>query len=212
MKKTLPALLVFAIAIFYCSTGAFARDLPYGKIASCYYKSYGHEQHHRYRRAIQDLKPVYEAYPNTYTVNYRMGWLYYLNKNYRRALRHLNKALSILPHSLEVKNTITLVDAARHDWRRVEEESRRVIQTDPYNFTANYWYSRSLRMRHRYGSAIKVDRKMLAVFPTSASFLQELGINLFADHKQKESAAVFYDLKLLSPGNPTADTYLKKLQ
>ena len=59
---------------------------------------------------------------------------------------------------------------------------------------------------------IEVDRKMLAVFPTSATFLQELGINLFADHKQKESAAVFYNLKLLSPGNPTADSYLKKLK
>jgi hypothetical protein len=52
---------------------------------------------------------------------------------------------------------------------------------------------------------------MLAVYPTSVTFLQELGENLFLNNQKEESAADFNNLKILSPSNATADEYLKKL-
>ncbi len=209
MKK-LGVLLALAV-IFLTAYGLPLRaaDLNQSEITAAYYKSYEHERQQRYEDAIKDLSAVYRAYPNTYTVNYRMGWLYYLDKNYSKALEHLNKALAISPGSIEVMNTVILVHAAKADWTKVEETSLAVLKIDYYNLTANYWYSRSLRMEKKYELAIKVDRKMLGVYPTSPTFLQELGENLFLDNKKKESLAVFSNLKILSPLNAVADAYLK---
>lgn len=209
MKKKI--LLFCCIALMTYSATAPAADLPWPEIAQGYYRSYDHEQQKQYDQAIKDLADVYKTYPNTYTVNFRMGWLYYLNKNYSNAVEHLNKALAISPGAIEVMNTLTLVHAAKTDWPKVEEESLAVLKIDYYNLIANYWYSHSLTMQKKYEQAMKVDRKMLAVYPTSVTFLQELGENLFLDGKKEESASVFNNLKILSPANTIADEYLKKL-
>lgn len=67
-------------------------------------------------------------------------------------------------------------------------------------------------MRHGYALAVKVDSKMLAIFPTSATFPEELGVNLFAEHTRKESAAVLYNRKIPRPGNVTANACRKELR
>lgn len=205
------AFLLFVLVINSYVGSLPAADLPGSEIASGYYKSYDHEQQKQYEEAVKDLSAVYKTYPNTYTVNYRMGWLFYLNRNYSNALEHLKKALAISPGAIEVMNTITLVHAAKEDWAKVEEESLAVLKIDYYNPDANYWYSRSLRMQKKYELAIKVDRKMLSVYPTSVTFLQELGESLFLDNKKEESASVFNSIKILNPKNTVADEYLKKL-
>ncbi len=209
MKKA--AFLIFAFVLIFYNLPLPAAELPWSQIASAYYSSYEHEQEKQYETAIKDLSPVFENYPNTYPVNYRMGWLFYLNKNYSNALEHLKKALAISPGSIEVMNTITLIHAAKADWPKVEEQSLAVLKIDYYNLTANYWYSHSLQMEKKYELAVKVDQKMLAVYPTSVTFLQELGENLFLDNKKDESKTVFSNLKILSPSNTSADEHLKKL-
>jgi tetratricopeptide (TPR) repeat protein len=199
------AFLILAVCILLSGTIVFAADLPWSEVAAGYYRSYEHEQQKQYGEAIRDLEAVQKTYPNTYTVNYRIGWLYYLDKNNSKAMEHLKKALVISPNSVEVMNTITLVHVAEADWHKVEEQSLRVLKADYYNLTGNYWYSHSLKMQKKYNYAIKVDRKMLSVYPTSTVFLQELGENLLLDNKKEESAAVFSSLKVLIPGDTTAN-------
>lgn len=190
--------IIFLLILFPWVSG-YAADQPWAVTASCYYTSYEHEQQNQYAEAIKDLDPVYNTYPNSYTVNYRIGWLYYLNRNYPKALDHLRKALTISPGSIEVMNTITLVHAANLDWPQVYKITQNTIKRESYNITANYWFSYSLKMQKKYDLAIKVDRKMLLAYPTSAIFLQELGENLALAGKHEESITVFQNLKILSP-------------
>ncbi len=204
--------LIFFLALILAAYGLplHAADLNRSETAAAYYKSYDHERRQNYEAAIKDLSAVYGANPNDYLVNYRMGWLYYLDRNYSEAIKHLKIALAVSPESIEVMNTIIPVYSAQADWPKVEAQSMAVLKIDFYNLTANYWYSHSLRMEKKYGPAIKVDRKMLTVYPTSATFLQQLGENLFLDNKKEESLSVFRKLKLLWPSNTVADQYLNK--
>ena len=70
----------------------------------------------KYEEAINSLNPVYEEFPETYTVNFRLGWLYYLDKKYANAMEHLQKALKIYPSSVEAMNTMDLIFAAKEEW------------------------------------------------------------------------------------------------
>ena len=77
MKKMLLLLLVSANLL--ALTDAEIRD--------AYYKSYNYEKIQNYSDAINALMPVYNEFPNTYTVNLRLGWLYYLSTNYANAIK-----------------------------------------------------------------------------------------------------------------------------
>jgi len=187
-----------------------ASELSFDEIKSAYYKSYDYESMEKYEEAINSLNPVYEDFPETYTVNFRLGWLYYLDKKYANAMEHLQKALKISPSSVEAMNTMDLIFAAKEEWKKLEEQAAKIINIDYYNNYANYWYSVALKQQKKYDLAVKVDRKMLVVFPTSVTFLQELGENLFLGGDNEESKSVFYSLIILDPTNVTANAYLKK--
>lgn len=180
-------------------------------VEEAYYKSYELEQSQNYSRAIQVLSPVLSAYPNGYTVNFRIGWLLYLNGNYADALKRYKKALAVYPASIEVMNCISLVHKARNDWARVEEQNYQIIKIDPFNATANYWFAVALRYQKKYDLAEKTCRKMLSAFPTSVWFLQELGENLYSKKRIKECREVFASLRILDPTNETAKMYLELL-
>lgn len=205
------SLAVGTILFLFLTGVTAANDLPYATIKACYYKSYAAEQAGKYQAAIDTLDPVYRHYPDTYTVNLRIGWLCYLDKKYPEALMHLKKALAVSPASFEAINIATLLQAAREDWKRVEQQSMRILKMDNYNQNANYWYSHALRMQQKYEQAIVVDRKMLAVYPTSFTFLQELGENLHLSGQKEKSRSIFSDLLILSPGNKVALQYLQKM-
>ena len=186
-------------------------DLTHRQIERAYYKSYEMEHQKKdYRGAVEAMKPVLKAFPNGYTVNFRMGWLSYLDSEYDYALQYYRKALAIYPASVEVLNCISLIHVARKEWGKVEEVNQRIIKIDHFNQTANYWYAYALKMRRRYSQAEKVCRKMLVVFPTSVKFLQELAEILYLNNKTEEAHSVFLSVIILDPFNEKATKYLKK--
>jgi len=201
--------IIIVIAVMLVMNIA-AEEMSFTAIQTCYYKSYKYENSEKYSKSIDALKEVFANYPNTYTVNYRLGWLYYMDGKFANASEHLESALLIYPYSIEVLNTINLLYAAREEWEKVEEHSAQILQIDYYNDYANYWYSYSLKMQQKYNLAIKVDRKMLSIYPTSVTHLQELAENLFLNGEKEESMQIFETLIILDPTNTTATTYLEK--
>ena len=63
-----------------------ALSLSYERIKKDYYKSFVYEKLGDYKNPIRVLMEVYKAYPNGYTVNLRLGWLYYLLGNYENSI------------------------------------------------------------------------------------------------------------------------------
>jgi tetratricopeptide (TPR) repeat protein len=197
-------------ALVFAVVGSSA-ELPHEQIAQAYYASYEHEKSQNYTEAIKAMDPVYQAYPKGYTVNYRLGWLTYLNGNFANALVYYKTALSIYPASVEVMNCISLVHKARMEWTKVETQNYSIIKIDYFNQTANYWYAYALRQQKKFDQAENVCRKMLTVFPTSVLFLNELGEVLVCKKEMAKATEIFSSVTILDPGNETAKKYMNSL-
>jgi tetratricopeptide (TPR) repeat protein len=188
-----------------------AEELSQQQIEKAYYESYAFEKAQYYAGAISAMYPVLTAYPKGYTVNFRLGWLSYLNGNYSDALRYYKTALAVYPAAIEVMQCISLVHKARASWVEVEAVNAMIIKIDYFNQTANYWYAVALKVQKKYDLAEKVCRKMLTVFPTSVSFLNELGENLYYKKDKAQALAMFLSVKVLDPQNENAKKFIATL-
>src|SRR5574344_1686902 len=79
-----------------------------------FYKSYDYEKTGSYSNSISELKRVYVS--NDYFVNLRLGWLYYLAKNYTESLRYYQNAIKLKPNSIEAKFGCVKPLSAMENW------------------------------------------------------------------------------------------------
>ncbi|NPA80043.1 MAG: tetratricopeptide repeat protein [Thermotogae bacterium] len=184
-------------------------SLDYATIKEAYHKSYTYEAKGRYEDAIKAMMVVYEAYPDAYTPNLRLGWLYYLAKKYANSEYHYKKAIKAAPYSVEAKLGLTLPYMAQGRWKRVEGTTGEILKTDYYNYYANLRLCYALRHQKKYSQAEKVARKMLTLYPTDVSFLNELALALYYQGKKNDALAIFADVLILDPDNATARSFLK---
>lgn len=179
------------------------------EVRDAYYKSYQYEQTENYNDAIKSILIVYQEYPNTYTVNLRLGWLYYLNSNYANSLKRYADAGRIAPASLEAKLGHLLPLLAQQRYRDVEKEAFQILNIDYYNYYGNLRLAYALRMLKKHDTAEKIALKMLEIYPLDVSFLIEYAL---AKHGMGDVATAvesFHSVLTLDPENITAKGYLQ---
>jgi len=202
MKYKLIALLIIVSSLF--------SELSFKEIKKAYSSSIKYETATKYKLSISSLNKVIKEYPNGYTVNYRLGWLYYLSGNYANAMKHLNTALLTYPYSIEALNTINLVNVAKLEWDKVEAQSANIFKIDYYNYYANYWYAVALIRQAKYDQAVKISNKMLSVFPSNVTFLVILAESTYLGGDEKGGIKFFESVAILDKDNETAKYYLNK--
>ena len=205
MKKFGVSLLTI-FSIF--SSTAFALDNE--NIQDAYYKSYIYEQLQDNNKAIDALTVVAQIYPEGYTVNLRLGWLYYLNKNYANSLHHYSQAMKAFPNSIEAKLGYTYPLLAQDKYDQVESIVNKVLQADYYNYFGNLTMVYVLRKQEKYDLAESICKKMLTLFPTNTSFLVELALAVEERGDEAVASGIFGDVLILDPENPTAKSYLEQ--
>lgn len=178
------------------------------EIKDAYYKSYNYEKMGNYSDAIKAIMPVYNDYPETYTVNLRLGWLYYLNQNYANSLENYGKAIKISPYSLEAKLGELLPLLAQERYGEVEKKAFQILDADYYNYYGNMRLVFALRLQQKLDVAEKIALKMLAIYPIDISFLTEYALIKFAQGEKDTAFKLFYDILILDPENVTAKAYL----
>ncbi len=203
MKK----ILLLAVLILYTGLYAFTND----GIQEAFSKSYTYEKIQNYTDAIKAIMPVYQEYPNTYTVNLRLGWLYYLNMNYANSLDHYKKAIKIAPASLEAKLGQLLPLLTQERYKDVEKIAFQILSKDYYSYNGNLKLAYALRKQQKYDTAEKIALKMLNIYPTDVSFLTEYALAKHGQGDVDAAVKVFYnDVLILDPENVTAKGYLRK--
>lgn len=204
---TRPALLpVFLFLTASLTAGPAAGQEP--DIAGAYRSSFEYERAEAYQEAIRALAPVYEAYPNGYTVNLRMGWLFYLNGNFNNSAAHYEVAQSAAPFALEPKLGHLLPLLAQGRWNEAETVAYEVVSVDHYNYYGNMRLVYALRMQEKYEPAYQIALKMATAYPADLSFLEEFALLTDARGDKEEAVRLFTDLLILDPENGTAKEYL----
>jgi tetratricopeptide (TPR) repeat protein len=192
------------ILIISLAVSIFALD-----VKKAYYDSYNYEKMGDYKDAIKVLIPVYKKYPNGYTLNLRLGWLFYLSKKYQNALDHYKKASMVAPYSIEAKLGIMRTYIAAGDYNNALKVGDVILKTDFYNYYGNYYEVVALIGEKQYKTALQITNKMLALYPTSVLFLVELGKIYFVSDKNR-AKKIFEDVLILDPNNIIAKEYLNK--
>jgi tetratricopeptide (TPR) repeat protein len=173
-------------------------------IAAAYHQSFEYERAQRYQDAVRALAPVYEAYPNGYTVNLRMGWLFYLNGNYNNAVAHYEVAGTAAPAALEPKLGRLLPLLAQARWSDAEALAYQVVSVDHFNYYGNLRLVIALRMQKKLDAAHQVAQKMVRVYPTDLYYLVELALLHDARGEGDEARRLFGEILILDPQNETA--------
>ncbi|ACM93250.1 putative TPR domain protein [Nautilia profundicola AmH] len=178
-------------------------------IKKAYYESYNYEKMGDYKDAIKVLIPVYNKYPNGYTLNLRLGWLFYLSKKYQNALDHYKKASLVAPYSIEAKLGIMRTYLAAGDYDNALKVGDVILKIDYYNYYGNYYEIVCLIAKKEYKTALSLTNKMLSLYPTSVIFLVQLGKIYYVSDKTK-AKKIFEDVLILDPNNIIAKEYLNK--
>lgn len=177
-------------------------------IAGAYRRSVDHERAQAYQDAIRALAPVYEAYPNGYTVNLRMGWLFYLNGNFNNAIAHYEVAGTAAPFALEPKLGRLLPLLAQGRWADAEALAYQVVSVDHYNYYGNLRLAVALRMQGKLEPAYQIALKMVTAYPTDLLHLVEFAQVTDARGDKAEARRLFGEILILDPENQVARRYL----
>ena len=200
----------FTISLFFLSSAAFS--LTYKEIKAAYQKSYLYEKIGNYKDAIRVLMLVYEAYPNGYTVNLRLGWLYYLWGKYKNSEFHYTKAVKAIPSSVEAKLGLTLPLMAQEKWSETERVIYQILTVDYYNYYGNLRLCLVLEKEKKYNLQKQVALKMLSIYPTSVPFLLCLSKSYYHLGDLTKAKNLLKDVLILDPENVEAKALLQKLE
>jgi len=186
-------LLVLCLSLSSAST-------EFEDIKSQYFKSYDYEQMQKYDEAIKVLSPLYQKYPNGYTLNLRFGWLFYLNKQYMDAIKYYKKASLINPNSLEAKLGLAKTYLETSSFKDAERECQQILKIDHYNYYANLSLIKALVGEKKYDTADEIIKKMLTIYPTDTVYLEQLAIvyKLTANPYLQQ---LYEDILVLDPNN-----------
>lgn len=187
---------------------AQARTQPALDIAGAYARSFELERAERFDEAIRALGPVYAAYPNGYTVNLRMAYLFYRNGNHANAVTHYERAGAAAPYSLEPKLGRLLPLLAQERWVDAEALAYQIVSGDHFNYYANLRLIVALRAQGKLDAALQVALKMITAYPTDGDYLVELALVRDARGETDEAKRLFGEILILYPDSAVAKRYL----
>ncbi len=178
------------------------------QIRECYASSYRYEKTQNYEDAIKALLVVHQSFPQGYTINLHLGWLYYLKGNYANSEQHYLTAIKVLPGSVEAKlgYLLPLLARARHE--QAETIAKQIAEVDPRNYYGNLRLAFALRMQAKCDQAEAVLQRMLTLYPADVGLLTEMGLVKVGQGEREASRRLFNEVLTLDPENVTAKTML----
>jgi len=194
-------------------TGALVVLLAYPAAAqdqtAAFSASYAAEAKADYNGAISALRG---AYTGTYEQNLRLGWLYFLAKNYTVSTSYYQKAVEQRPYAIEPKFGLIKPLNALNQVAQMQNTYAAILKVDPQNTQANYWMGVILLNQKAYDKAVRYFERVVNLYP----FDYDANLSLawcYLNLGRKTDARVLYSKALLvRPNDPTALAGLKRTQ
>jgi len=178
-------------------------------IEKAFSKSYAFEYNIEYSKAINALV---ELYTDSYPIDFRLGWLYYLNKDYIKSEQFYKKAIAREPSSIEARFGLVLPMSALGDWSNVLNVYLEILKIDPNNSVANYRTALIYFNRKDYINSAKYLTKVIKLYPFDYdSNLLYAKIKL-AENKSNEAAPYLEKAIQYNPQSEEAIALLKNIK
>jgi tetratricopeptide (TPR) repeat protein len=190
---------VITIAFISISLSNFAQNKA---INEAFMNSYEFSKKDNYEAAITEIKNVY--HPDSYEMNLRLGWLYYLANKNDKSAEFYKKAIIIMPAATEPLWAIIYPYTIDENWIEIEKQYLAILKLDPMNANANYGIGMIYYYRLDYVTAKKHFDVALNQYPFGYSNMLMSGwANYFLGNKN-DAFVLFNKVLLYSPNDASA--------
>jgi tetratricopeptide (TPR) repeat protein len=172
------------------------------KTIDAFSKSYEFEAASDYSKAINTMKEVYTE--SSYEVNLRLGWLHYMAGLFTESSAYYQKAIAVMPYSIEAKLGNTYPQAAVGNWDKVLAEYNNVLTIDPQNSTVNYKAGNIYYGRKDYQRAFKNFEKVVNLYPFGYDALLMFAWTNYQLGKLREAKVLFSKVLMIYPNDKSA--------
>ena len=199
-------LILTVLLVTVLQTKTFSQD----NVTTAFKESYALEQKGEYAKAAEKLNKVYLA--DSYELNLRLGWLYYLSGKLNESESYYGKAISLKPYSIESRLGMAYPLSAQAKWDELITLYSKALEIDPQNTLINYRMGLIYYNRGNYESADKYLDKVINLYPFDYDTMILLAWNKLALQKFKEAKVLFNKVLMHTPDDASALEGLKLIK
>lgn len=156
--------MIKKIALFIILQSVAVAGFAQVDTVAAFSKSYSYEGSKDYSKAIESLSGIYNV--NAYSLNLRLGWLWYLKGDYAKSQIHYKNAITSEPKSIEARLGYVYPVAAMENWNEVVTTYNEILTIDPENSIANYRLASIFHyIKKDYMSALSYVNRVRKYYP-----------------------------------------------
>lgn len=198
--ELLKKISITAALLLLISGPCMAQDFV--KKRDAFQKSYIQEATGDNTGAINSLKEVYDE--KAYEVNIRLGWLTYLSGSFTESKAYYNKAVSLMPYSIEAKLGLVYPLSAMGSWSEVITQYENILGIAPNYSMVMHRLGLIYYGRNDFENAKKYFEKVVNLWPFDYDALTMLGWTYFRQNNTREARVLFQKALLNTPNGTSA--------
>lgn len=196
-------LLIAYLMALLVSAPLFAQD-------AAWQRSYSLEAVGQYAQAAQLLEPFLGSAADAEFAQLRSGWLYYLDGNYSRSIKHYQTALKLNTSSLEAQLGLSLPLLAQQRWREAALHCKAVIAESKWNYYAHLRLMVAEEGMQLWDTLIEHSRALTARYPADPGFFVYLARAYQHKGDTNKAREAYSQVLVRMPQHVEATQYLSK--
>jgi tetratricopeptide (TPR) repeat protein len=208
MNKFISATVVLC-ALSITAPEARAERSTASDAARAWQASYSAEAASNYDAALDALDQLPGALKQSYTANYRRGWLHYCMGRHADSIAAYSAAIEAEPDAVEARVAQLLPLMATSKWRELIKVAHDVLKRDPQNYLALQRMAYAQFHSQRFPEAEQTYRRVVKLYPSDLDTRAALGWAVLRMGKQPEAAELFRGVLELSPKHASASSGLQ---
>jgi len=190
--------------LFICLVSVISLNAQNKKL-DAFTKSVEQAANLKYGEAIKTMTDIYQSYSDDYLVNLRLGWLYYVTKDYKNSEKYYNNAVKISSNAPEPLLGLTLPLSKEDKWDEIENIYKTILDKDSHNYTANLRLGQIYLNGKNYLNAKSLFEKIQSDSPSDYSANLYLGWTYYYLGNSSK-ANYYFTNSLISTPNDTSAT------
>jgi tetratricopeptide (TPR) repeat protein len=195
-------IVLFFVAVFAFNFVFEANCQNFSETISAFQKSYIHEASGELGESMEVLRKVYNE--KSYEINLRLGWLAYLSGIFTESIAFYNKAITLMPYSIEARFGIVYPASALGNWNMVITQYEKILEINPNNSIAMHRLGLIYYGREEYDEAYRYFEKVVNLYPFDYDALIMFGWANFKLNKSREAKILFQKALMHTPGGASA--------
>ncbi|MES2560577.1 MAG: tetratricopeptide repeat protein [Bacteroidota bacterium] len=197
---------VLFLSILFSVHLLYAQDA----LQTAFEQSYAQEKVGNYAGAAHSIGVVYN--PKSYECNLRLAYLKYMSGSYLEATGLYQKAIALMPYSIEPRLGFVYPAAALGKWDEVVAQYAAILKIEPKNSTVNYKLGVIYYNRKKYTQAYALFEKVVNLYPFDYDGLLMYAWTSYRTGKLTQAKLLFKKVLLLSPNDKSAQEGLSLIK